>query len=758
LNDFENAKEMNLKTPLISLFGNLNDNEDNIKKAVDSWKATEKMIIDKKIKKMRGDNKKKLINFFKIKSNKELLIKIFNEDCYDFFIKQNNIKVEEDDNQNDNAPNNKENKQKGKKNNESLMEVNEIIIQSNNSSIDSNINNNQSTSLNTNKLKHEKEKEINESSKTKEEEIAELMLEHSKIKFHTNGPGDKMTFIYDEIIIVVKNNNILIDNEQLQRCEAYLSQNKKETILTKNFLKLIEFKNEFEKRIKEESKCEFSLRMELEFSRVDNEERNNNGLYDIKCIYTFFPGDNNEMQSYKDENILVNKTKSSDQGFEYLLNEINNEKYQDIVNIREQKIKDTNPQNESNNSTNLDENNQKINKNELGILSSENKVLEKNFIENNGSIGKHRKGTAECIMELSNHSFISIGSEGSILLFNEKLEIYGQLIDALKDFKNYVYSTLEIKNNKKKNDKEIHIVGCCSKELIMFHFNFDKQSFKKEAYEFPDMTCIECVQMNDYNFVVTGQNSTTYFTNLFFEKNKDVFHTDIVKHTTYRGAIKISDTIIALSSNSALVDGKDKLAFYSITKRKEERGPKKGPIEIVKVTEIIGYSFIASTNGLFLMSKKKEEQQNKILFCACKKYFQNQRNGILLVDVLDETNQRAFPLYETDNFEVYCFCPIYLDVKDKDKKILSDYFLVGGFDIERREGRIKLFKEIYDEKNFFSNIEYLQDIEIGFEGAVSSIIQSQNYGNILVACYDGNIYLLNKINLAFYLMFDSTLV
>jgi hypothetical protein len=393
--------------------------------------------------------------------------------------------------------------------------------------------------------------------------------------------------------------------------------------------------------------------MELEFSRVDNEERNKNGLYDIKCIYTFFPGDNNEIQSYKDENILVNKTKSRDQGFEYLLNEINNEKYQDIVNIGEQKQKDTNPQNESNNSTNLDENNQKINKNELGILSSENKVLEKNFIENNGSIGKHRKGTAECIMELSNHSFISIGSEGSILLFNEKLEIYGLLIDALKDFKNYVYSTLEIKNNKKKNDKEIHIVGCCSKELIMFHFNFDKQSFKKEAYEFPDMTCIECVQMNDYNFVVTGQNSTTYFTNLFFEKNKDVFHTDIVKHTTYRGAIKISDAIIALSSNSALVDGKDKLAFYSITKRKEERGPKKGPIEIVKVTEIIGYSFIASTNGLFLMSKKKEEQQNKILFCACKKYFQNQRNGILLVDVLDDTNQRAFPLYETDNFEVY---------------------------------------------------------------------------------------------------------
>lgn len=103
LNDYETAKEMNLKTPLISLLGNLNDNEEDIKKALSTWEATVKMIKDKKIKKMRGDNKKKLINFFKNKSNKELLIKIFNEEYYDFFIKQNNIKVEEDDNQNDNA-------------------------------------------------------------------------------------------------------------------------------------------------------------------------------------------------------------------------------------------------------------------------------------------------------------------------------------------------------------------------------------------------------------------------------------------------------------------------------------------------------------------------------------------------------------------------------------------------------------------------------------------------------------------------------
>ena len=756
LNDYEIAKEMNLKTPLISLFGKFGDNEEEIKKTLDSWKATEKMINDKKIKKMRGDNKKKLINFFKKKSNKELLIKIFNEDRYDYFIKQNNIIIEEDDNVNDNS----ENKNK-KINNESLMEVNEKIIQSDNAN---NNNNNQSTSLNTKKNKSDKEIEIVENIKTKEEEIAELMLEHSKIRIHTNGNGEKMTFNYDEIITIVKNNNynnnlILIEYEQLQRCEEYFSPIKKEKVLANNFILLMEFINEFENRSKKEIKYEHSLKIELEFSRVDNEDINNNG-YDIKCIYTLFgQSDNDEKQNFIEDNILINKTQSKSQGFDYLVNEINNIKYQDNIDIEEKKQIVMSPKIESDNSTNSDEINQKKNKNGLGILSSEDKVLEKSWIENDSSIGKHRKGIAECIIELSNHCFISIGSEGSIFIFNEKLEICEQFNEVLKDFKSYIYSTLEIKNNKIKNDKETHIIGCCNKELTMFHFNFEKQTYKKEIYEFPEMTCINCVQMSDYNFVLTGQNCTTYFTNLFFEKNKEVFHTDIVKERTYRGAIKISDNIIALSSNKVLVDGKDTLGFYNIQKLiKGGKGYKNSSLEEGKVNEINGYSFIASINGLFLMSEKKEEQQNKILFCACKKYFEDQKNGILLVDVLDDKNQKILKLYETYNFEVYCFCPIFLDVKDKNKKIQSDFFLVGGFDIDRREGRLKLFKGIYDEKNVFSNIEYLQDIEIGFEGAVSSIIQSQNYGNIIVTCYDGNIYVLNKINLGFYLMFDYSIL
>ena len=123
----------------------------------------------------------------------------------------------------------------------------------------------------------------------------------------------------------------------------------------------------------------------------------------------------------------------------------------------------------------------------------------------------------------------------------------------------------------------------------------------------------------------------------------------------------------------------------------------------------------------------------------------------------------------------------------------TNFFLVGGFDRIKREGLIKLYKLIGDTNQ--KEIKFLQDIEFqkdfiekeeemdneqeqnseisifldhthtpfsnkindtenevfhGFEGAISSIIQSISSGNILVSCYDGKISLLSKINLEMY--------
>ena len=46
--------------------------------------------------------------------------------------------------------------------------------------------------------------------------------------------------------------------------------------------------------------------------------------------------------------------------------------------------------------------------------------------------------------------------------------------------------------------------------------------------------------------------------------------------------------------------------------------------------------------------------------CACKKYKSGQKNGILLVNINSNKSKEQFYYYfcDTNNFEVYCFCPI----------------------------------------------------------------------------------------------------
>ena len=58
--------------------------------------------------------------------------------------------------------------------------------------------------------------------------------------------------------------------------------------------------------------------------------------------------------------------------------------------------------------------------------------------------------------------------------------------------------------------------------------------------------------------------------------------------------IKITDKIIALTSNSILPLGEDKLVFYNIEQRKEEKQTIKG-------------SFVHNTNGLALVEIKANE-------------------------------------------------------------------------------------------------------------------------------------------------------
>ena len=158
-------------------------------------------------------------------------------------------------------------------------------------------------------------------------------------------------------------------------------------------------------------------------------------------------------------------------------------------------------------------------------------------------------------------------------------------------------------------------------------------------------------------------------------------------------------------------------------------------------------------------------ENKKLLLVACKKYFKDDKNGILLINLQfnnDDIEKKCQKFYDTKNFEVYCFCPI-LKIDKKEmlnpaQKIDTGYFLVGGFDLDKEQGLIKLYKVIYYDEIEKIEIKSIQDIILkkkigisdleifeGFKKPINCIIQSPQ-GEILATCHDGNVYLFSGLN------------
>lgn len=191
----------------------------------------------------------------------------------------------------------------------------------------------------------------------------------------------------------------------------------------------------------------------------------------------------------------------------------------------------------------------------------------------------------------------------------------------------------------------------------------------------------------------------------------------------------------------------------------------------------------------------KKEKNIKILLCACRKYSKNKKNGFLLVKLPKENkffnnNKKDYKkneyFFSTGKFEVYCFCQLLLvkndfqitndyttnNIYDKNNIICTDFFLVGGFDPSIGQGVIKLYKLIYNKNEDKKiKIKFIQNIVVEnkkknkkekksykiedksyifkkFGGPISSIIQSDITGNIVVTCLDGNTYLFTPPNLS----------
>ena len=790
--DYDKAKKINERIPIINYIYNLENkgnlkNEENFQKAILKLDNFEKMIKERKIEKEYGEM---MANFIKDGNINKIILKILNKNEYDYFINY----IKENINNNDNNKNVNElmiNEDENKDNEKTLLkkktEINNIQYNKpfkNEEEKKYNINSkNLETKMNSRIPENSNEKSeenldaVEPAANYKKENFTFYLLKKCSIIFHTNFKGKEPYIIYDEILC--GDHNIKIDYVKIMNSKYDCEHSQQKNELTENYLKFFNFLKKIEKRIYNEFILNYNCKIKLDIRKEDYHNNNDSTTYNISCFYTFYDPINYSIHKYKDENILINGTNSLNQGFEFMLYQINNECYKDLEykefdlknkseslsyqrqneekklknnnSENKKKIKDINLSNEED-STNMKS---KFYEEDISKIANEDSIL--NYTKILDSNKNQVQTTVECIYETQNGCYVSGSSDNSLTVYGSK---FCQKI-KIKNLDSRVFDIKEKNslNKKAKQKCKIELLCCTNQVLTIVNIDLDNVDYKIKTFEIPKRTNLLCFEMRENNYIISGIGGTYYYVGLFNKDNE--VNQSVISQKTYRTGIKINDNVIALASNSLLPQGGNELLFYNLKSKKISN-------------KIEGYSFAISSNCLALMPREEIKVSNKILLCACKKYKENERNGILLVNPQLQNNTRVKnEFYDTDDFEVYCICPILLidnknknfdDIDEKYKKNIkiedSEYFLVGGFDIEKREGLIKLYKVIYSKEASETRIKFIQDINIDiienqkyeyFDGPINCIFQSKITGNILVSCYNGKLYLLTKPNIDFYI-------
>jgi hypothetical protein len=414
---------------------------------------------------------------------------------------------------------------------------------------------------------------------------------------------------------------------------------------------------------------------------------------------------------------------------------------------------DLNPNNQVQNE-NIENSNQTI-KNILVMSNDRNKIADEDIIIELIKIIDKKGYYNGNIKELENGFLVFWRDDSTIVICDSNCDI----IMEIKESIDLITNIIERVNYDGKKKNSIQLVVSGSKDIILIIIDLNNLKYDIKGYSLSNMYNLNICEMKKNNYIICGKRNCIHTIDLFvhnqIKQNK-------IDDKTYLGSYRISDNIIALSSNSLLPGGDNSIIFYNTNTKNTTNGME-------------GYSPIISSSGLSLIEgesiivnakKNKKKVKNKILLCACKSYLKEQNNGILIINANLGDNQKIEePFYDTGKFEVNCFCPIsiitnknkdYNNIDDEYKKNIqiedTDFFFVGGFDIEKREGFIKLYKVNFGEKPINTKIEYLQDIETeSIDSPINCIIQSKISGNILVTSYSGNIYLFTRPNIDYYM-------
>ena len=538
------------------------------------------------------------------------------------------------------------------------------------------------------------------------------ILTKSEFFFHTNEKGKKPFIIYE--YIYYGEDNAKIDYTKLMEIKKYYLENKGNNSYD-NFKAFFVYLEKVEGEIEKEFKYNYCLYIKMNFKKeMKNNNKNkkdkdyndydNDNLYSISCEFTFDNPINGNKMRYKDENILNEKTNAKNNGFIYMLFNINSEVFKDI---KYKKIILDKKELSINSFSKLNDKESSIN---YLSTKSNTKIKGVKIIENYNESEEYEE-------ELSNGIIIESNASNDNII-------------------NYVQDIILIVANN----------GTRLINLNLNYFGFSRNLNK--LYD-NDFFVKNIILMKKGTLIFCSENGIIIYNNSYLTNKPEL--TIIKKNPSYKGGIRINENLVALTSNKILPKGKDKLIIYNINTKK-------------KIIDIKNYSFTLSQNNLSLInipeSFEKYYENKKLIICACKQYLSSQKNGILLA-VLDLDNNEIYSkFYHTKTFEVYCFCQIISNNnnndnnniisennKDKVKNNYTEYILVGGF-APYNSKLIKLYKINFNENIEKCEIEFIRDIIIkkkgdfkGFKGAIKSITQSRENGNILITCDDKNAYL-----------------
>ena len=451
-----------------------------------------------------------------------------------------------------------------------------------------------------------------------------------------------------------------------------------------------------------------------------------------------------------DDKKFSNESSSSDlsNGIEEIKVQNNSTKENDNENTNKKKLKPIDDDTLYNKNSKVDN----INNAESKTTIIYNSEMQKEFVYFNDSdfylldyidkIGKH-ENSAEFILEVKNGCFITGGQDSDLFLYNSSFQ---KLIEIPNE---EIITTIYELNSAKPQivKEEINFIACNNTNISLLTINEAKLEPKKKKFNSYDIHSNACIEIKNNNHIICSNKGLYQITDMF---SKIIFtKSTLINKEVFINGIKINKTV-ALTSNNILKGGENKISFYNFLKKK-----------IVK--EIKGYSFATSPNGLTLMPGEGSSSESRTLLCACKKIKKCQKNGILIVN----TQSLNEIFYNTGNFEVNCFCPLFIKSKrnlifeTNERLNETNYFLVGGYYKKKGKGIMKLYK-LNRNQNNENTIEFVQDINIkkknefnGFNYPISCIKQSTKNGKIIVSCLDGSIYLFSSPNLEMNLKYEE---